>query len=184
MSRRLKARPLANSAHRIAAKRGRAARHDAPTGFCSAKASRSFRAWKSTAAVYRADPDEVRAELLRVLAQARAAQTFPWDARRTLYWLIRLSGRWRTGCRMRRRRSCALSSRRKSGGSKRPEPPASLLGRRPRPFDCSTFSCAKQKPEIGFQAMTKLIRRSLKSAPRTEFETRLPPAAGTTGGRS
>jgi len=38
------------------------------------------------AAVYRADPDEVRAELLRVLAQARAAQTFPWDARRTLYW--------------------------------------------------------------------------------------------------
>ncbi len=38
------------------------------------------------AAVYRADPDEVRAELLRVLAQARAAQSFPWDARRTLYW--------------------------------------------------------------------------------------------------
>ena len=37
-------------------------------------------------AVYRADPDEVRAELLRVLAQARAAQSFPWDARRTLYW--------------------------------------------------------------------------------------------------
>jgi hypothetical protein len=37
-------------------------------------------------AVYRADPDEVRAELLRVLAQARAAQSFPWDSRRTLYW--------------------------------------------------------------------------------------------------
>jgi hypothetical protein len=36
--------------------------------------------------VYRADPDEVRAELLRVLAQARAAQSFPWDARRALYW--------------------------------------------------------------------------------------------------
>jgi hypothetical protein len=36
--------------------------------------------------VYRADPDEVRAELLRVLAQARAAKSFPWDARRTLYW--------------------------------------------------------------------------------------------------
>ena len=32
------------------------------------------------AAVYRADLDEVRAQLLRVLAQARAAQTFPWDA--------------------------------------------------------------------------------------------------------
>ena len=36
--------------------------------------------------MYRADPDEVRAELLRVLAQARAARSFPWDARRTLYW--------------------------------------------------------------------------------------------------
>ena len=39
-----------------------------------------------TAGVYRADPDDVRAELLRVLAQARAAQSFPWDARCTLYW--------------------------------------------------------------------------------------------------
>lgn len=36
--------------------------------------------------VYRADPDEVRSELLRVLAEAREAQAFPWDARRTLYW--------------------------------------------------------------------------------------------------
>jgi hypothetical protein len=34
---------------------------------------------------YRADPDEAPAELLAVLAQARAAQRFPWDARRTLY---------------------------------------------------------------------------------------------------
>jgi hypothetical protein len=33
-----------------------------------------------------ADPDEVRAELQSVLTKARAAQTFPWDARRTLYW--------------------------------------------------------------------------------------------------
>ena len=41
---------------------------------------------EGTAAVYRADPNEVRAELLAVLAQARAAQSFPWDARRTLYW--------------------------------------------------------------------------------------------------
>ena len=38
------------------------------------------------AGVYRADPDEVRAELLRVLAQARAAKTFPWDQRAGLYW--------------------------------------------------------------------------------------------------
>jgi len=41
---------------------------------------------KAPAGVVRADPDEVRAELLAVLAQARAAQSFPWDARRTLYW--------------------------------------------------------------------------------------------------
>ena len=41
---------------------------------------------EQNAAVYRADPDEVRAELLNVLARARAAQSLPWDARRTLYW--------------------------------------------------------------------------------------------------
>jgi hypothetical protein len=41
---------------------------------------------EGAAGAYRADPDEVRAELLAVLAQARAAQRFPWDARRTLYW--------------------------------------------------------------------------------------------------
>ncbi len=35
------------------------------------------------AAFYRPDPDEVRAELLRVLVRVRAAQRFPWDARRT-----------------------------------------------------------------------------------------------------
>uniref|UniRef100_Q07RK4 Uncharacterized protein n=1 Tax=Rhodopseudomonas palustris (strain BisA53) TaxID=316055 RepID=Q07RK4_RHOP5 len=28
--------------------------------------------------VYRADPDEVRAELLKILAEARAAKTLPW----------------------------------------------------------------------------------------------------------
>lgn len=38
--------------------------------------------------VYRADPDKVRAELLAVLAKARAAQSFPWDARRTQYWRV------------------------------------------------------------------------------------------------
>ena len=36
--------------------------------------------------VFGADPDEVRAELLAVLAELRAAQSIPWDARRTLYW--------------------------------------------------------------------------------------------------
>jgi hypothetical protein len=30
---------------------------------------------------YRADPDEVRAELYRILAEARAAQTLPWSPR-------------------------------------------------------------------------------------------------------
>jgi len=30
--------------------------------------------------VYRADPEEVRAELLQILAEARAAKTMPWDA--------------------------------------------------------------------------------------------------------
>jgi hypothetical protein len=38
------------------------------------------------AAVYRADPDEVRAELLAVLAKVRSAQRLPWDARGALYW--------------------------------------------------------------------------------------------------
>jgi hypothetical protein len=37
---------------------------------------------------YRADPQKIRAELLQVLAEARASQTFPWDARRTLYWRV------------------------------------------------------------------------------------------------
>jgi hypothetical protein len=31
---------------------------------------------------YRADPDMVRQELYRILAEARAAQTIPWDANR------------------------------------------------------------------------------------------------------
>lgn len=33
----------------------------------------------------RANPEEVRAELLQLLAQARAAQTMPWDARELGY---------------------------------------------------------------------------------------------------
>jgi hypothetical protein len=39
--------------------------------------------------VYHADPDKVREELHRILAEARAAQTTPWDARQAaLYRLI------------------------------------------------------------------------------------------------
>jgi hypothetical protein len=36
--------------------------------------------------VYRADPDTVRQELYRILAEARAAQTMPWDAKRALLY--------------------------------------------------------------------------------------------------
>jgi hypothetical protein len=39
--------------------------------------------------VYRAHPDEVRADLLRILAEARAAQKMPWEPRRvSLYRTI------------------------------------------------------------------------------------------------
>jgi hypothetical protein len=39
--------------------------------------------------VYHADPDKVREELNRILAEARAAQTIPWQARQAaLYRLI------------------------------------------------------------------------------------------------
>lgn len=39
--------------------------------------------------VYHADPDEVRAELNRILGEARAANTVPWDAPKTrLYQTI------------------------------------------------------------------------------------------------
>jgi len=39
--------------------------------------------------VYRADPDEVRADLYKILAEAQAAQTMPWEPRRlTLYQTI------------------------------------------------------------------------------------------------
>ena len=31
--------------------------------------------------IYHADPDEVRAELHKILAEARAAKTMPWDPR-------------------------------------------------------------------------------------------------------
>jgi hypothetical protein len=39
--------------------------------------------------VYGADPDEVRAELYRILAEARAAKTLPWEPTRvSLYRTI------------------------------------------------------------------------------------------------
>ena len=35
---------------------------------------------------YRADPDKVRAELHRILAEARAAKTLPWEPRKVSYY--------------------------------------------------------------------------------------------------
>jgi hypothetical protein len=53
--------------------------------------------------VYRADPDEVRAELYKILAEARATKTFPWEPKqaslyRTIFpqmtnWLPRMKPR-------------------------------------------------------------------------------------------
>jgi hypothetical protein len=45
---------------------------------------------------YYPDPDEVRAELHRILAEARAADAMPWDARRTA--LYRTIFPQMTGC--------------------------------------------------------------------------------------
>ncbi|MCG6206014.1 hypothetical protein LPW26_15295 [Rhodopseudomonas sp. HC1] len=36
--------------------------------------------------VYRADPDEVRAELLQILAEASAARTLPWKPERAAFY--------------------------------------------------------------------------------------------------
>jgi hypothetical protein len=36
--------------------------------------------------VYRADPDEVRQELHKILAEARSVQTMPWDAKGVLLY--------------------------------------------------------------------------------------------------
>jgi hypothetical protein len=36
--------------------------------------------------VYRADPDTVRRELYKLLAEARAAQTMPWDKNRAMVY--------------------------------------------------------------------------------------------------
>jgi hypothetical protein len=35
---------------------------------------------------YRADPDDVRQELYKILAEARAAQTMPWDKKRVVLY--------------------------------------------------------------------------------------------------
>lgn len=35
---------------------------------------------------YRADPDSVRAELYKILAEARAAQKLPWEPKKVLFY--------------------------------------------------------------------------------------------------
>jgi hypothetical protein len=71
--------------------------------------------------VYYPDPDKVREELRRILAEARAAETIPWDANRTaLYCAIfpQMTG----VCRKMRARSCALISKPKWPGWKQHNP--------------------------------------------------------------
>jgi hypothetical protein len=64
---------------------------------------------------YRPDPGKVRARLHKILAEARAAQTSPWEpARVSLYRTI--FPRWRFGCR-RRSRPIALRVRDGNGAA-------------------------------------------------------------------
>jgi hypothetical protein len=51
---------------------------------------------ESQTPVYEADPDEVRAELHKILAEMRASETLPWDERRTA--LYRTIFPQMTGC--------------------------------------------------------------------------------------
>lgn len=70
----------------------------ATSGLRAASSKRRIRCCRSSAIscdadaaphAYRPDPDEVRAELHKILAEARAAQTFPWEPRRvSLYRTI------------------------------------------------------------------------------------------------
>ena len=46
----------------------------------------NLRPFEIAPGVFVADPEKVRAELADVLAKLRAAEAYPWDARRTLYW--------------------------------------------------------------------------------------------------
>jgi hypothetical protein len=65
--------------------RGNMARNDQPDLFGTETQSELFDE-DAAPVVYRADPDKVRQELHKILAEARAAQTMPWDAKRTLLY--------------------------------------------------------------------------------------------------
>jgi hypothetical protein len=45
-----------------------------------------LRDWGTPTPEYRADPDAVRAELYKILAEARAAQTLPWEPKTVLLY--------------------------------------------------------------------------------------------------
>jgi hypothetical protein len=70
---------------------------------------------------YRADPDIVRQELYRILAQARAARTMPWDAKRLVSYRT-IFPQMTTGSPSRKRRSCASNSKPNWHGWQAPEP--------------------------------------------------------------
>ena len=64
------------------------ARDDHPDMFSEDGQSDLFGA-KENAPTYRPDPDKVRSRLHKILAEARAAQTFPWEPSRvSLYRTI------------------------------------------------------------------------------------------------
>lgn len=69
--------------------------------------------------IYRADPGEVRRDLLRLLAQARAAKTMPWEPRKARLYAPS-SRKWRTGCRPRKPNSFASHSKKNCGAWHRP----------------------------------------------------------------
>src|ERR1700693_3392007 len=69
---------------------------------------------------YRPDPDKVRSRLHKILGEARAAQTFPWEPTRvSLYRTI--FPRCRFGCPRTRAPNCVSNSRRSWRAWRRPD---------------------------------------------------------------
>jgi hypothetical protein len=65
------------------------AHHDQPDDSETEMQSDLFSAEQQHTPAYRPDPDKVRARLHKILAEARAAQKFPWDPTRvSLYRTI------------------------------------------------------------------------------------------------
>lgn len=64
---------------------GNMARNDQPDLFGTETQTELFDE-DAAPVVYRADPDKVRQELHKILAEVRAAQTMPWDAKGVLLY--------------------------------------------------------------------------------------------------